>query len=389
MNAISGKTVLAIYNSALTNYAAQIGAQQVLKYAAGSFTAYNTSGVSKADLSTWVGTLTAGTYDNIYIMCDRNTHATGAAGKLDYDDLTALRLKLKTPSQLIAATYTGTATAGASFSITLAVGSSAVNDFYNGYWIEITAGTDIGDVAYCYDYTGSSRALVPADADWATNPDNTSVYKIGAVAGFKHWFANDTTTNETQALLAWRHVYANNTEPLWLKYIGLGGFAQSSGTAQAVAAGTITLAASNATGDRATGHTTNDYYNNMYVYVYSSTLGKGAYRKITDYVGATQVATLESNWTVTPTGTVIYRVVETEAECGIDAYAKIATLVHLASLTDATVTDYWQRLLDNYENIADKTYGAPAQDMDLIDELVAKGKAIYEAIAAAITSIPA
>lgn len=73
------------------------------------------------------------------------------------------------------------------------------------------------------------------------------------------------------------------------------------GTATAGAAGTITLTGTSAT---------NDVYNDMYVYITEGT-GIGQIRKITDYVGATKVATVENNWTVNPDNTSVYIVAET------------------------------------------------------------------------------
>lgn len=76
----------------------------------------------------------------------------------------------------------------------------------------------------------------------------------------------------------------------------LGGFAHA-GTAQAGAAGTITLAAS--------ASATDDAYNGMIVLIGSGT-GYGQWRLVSDYVGATKVATVASNWATTPDSTSAY-----------------------------------------------------------------------------------
>jgi len=70
------------------------------------------------------------------------------------------------------------------------------------------------------------------------------------------------------------------------------------GTAQAGAATTITLAA--------TASATNDIYNGMTVYISSGT-GSGQIKVITDYVGATKVATV-STWTTNPANDSVYEV---------------------------------------------------------------------------------
>ena len=72
-----------------------------------------------------------------------------------------------------------------------------------------------------------------------------------------------------------------------------------SGTAQAGAAATITLAAA--------ASATDDYYNGMKVRLTGGT-GSGQIRTIVDYVGSTKVATVDSNWTVNPDATTTYAV---------------------------------------------------------------------------------
>jgi len=75
------------------------------------------------------------------------------------------------------AAITGTAQAGASTTITLAAGSSATDDLYNGLFIELTGGTGSGQVRQITDYVGSTK-VATVNAAWATTPDNTSTYSI-------------------------------------------------------------------------------------------------------------------------------------------------------------------------------------------------------------------
>jgi len=74
---------------------------------------------------------------------------------------------------------------------------------------------------------------------------------------------------------------------------------EHSGTAQAGGASTITLAT--------TASAVDDYYNGMEVYVTENT-GAGQRRVVSDYVGATRVATLSSAWAVNPDSTSKYEV---------------------------------------------------------------------------------
>jgi hypothetical protein len=73
-------------------------------------------------------------------------------------------------------------------------------------------------------------------------------------------------------------------------------------TAAAIASGSITLASS--------ALATDDAYNNCVVEIVSNgtAAANGQMRYISDYVGSTKVASISSNWTTLPTGTVIYRV---------------------------------------------------------------------------------
>ncbi len=75
----------------------------------------------------------------------------------------------------------GVAQAGAAGSITLIATASAVNDFYNDQRVHIVTGTGAGQIRLVSDYDGTSKiaSVVP---NWATTPDNTSVYHTGVAA---------------------------------------------------------------------------------------------------------------------------------------------------------------------------------------------------------------
>lgn len=74
---------------------------------------------------------------------------------------------------------TGTATAGALNSITLAAGASAVNGFYNGTILRITAGTGAGTVALITGYVGSTKVATLLPLAGSVTPTATSAYSIG------------------------------------------------------------------------------------------------------------------------------------------------------------------------------------------------------------------
>lgn len=146
-----------------------------------------------------------------------------------------------------------TAQGGSANTITLAAGDTNADDFYNGMVIEITGGAGSNQWARIVDYVSSSK-IATISGGWVTNPDSTSTYRI--LSGYED-------------------------------------------TAQAGAATTITLAS----GESAT----DDFYNGMLVRITGGT-GSGQVRRITDYVGSTKVATVDSAWATNPDNTSTYRV---------------------------------------------------------------------------------
>jgi len=75
--------------------------------------------------------------------------------------------------------HAGTAAAGTATALTLAAGSatvqvpSAVDDYYNGLYMEIYDGTGEGEIAEITDYVGSTRVCT---VNFTTTPDATSIY---------------------------------------------------------------------------------------------------------------------------------------------------------------------------------------------------------------------
>lgn len=71
----------------------------------------------------------------------------------------------------------GTAQAGASSTITLAAGASAVDDAYNNMTVRITGGTGSGQERKISDYVGATKVATVSVA-WTTTPDATSTYDV-------------------------------------------------------------------------------------------------------------------------------------------------------------------------------------------------------------------
>ena len=100
------------------------------------------------------------------------------------------------------------------------------------------------------------------------------------------------------------------------------------GTAQAGGASSITLAAGASAVD--------DAYNNMTVRITGGT-GSGQERKITDYVGATKVATVASAWTTNPDATSTYSVIDRPNAC-YNVYAGASPCQDKANYAKGTKT---------------------------------------------------
>lgn len=85
---------------------------------------------------------------------------------------------------LVAVAVTGTAQAGAASTITLTAGASAVDDFYSGMAVRITAGTGSGQTGIIVDYNGTTKVATML-APWSVTPNATSTYSIDANAAYK------------------------------------------------------------------------------------------------------------------------------------------------------------------------------------------------------------
>ena len=102
---------------------------------------------------------------------------------------------------------------------------------------------------------------------------------------------------------------------------GGGSYRSNIGTAQAGAAGTITLDSGASAVD--------DFYNNMSVFITSGT-GSGQLRTISDYVGSSKLATVSVNWTTNPDNTSVNEVmpaVTIATTEGSGATARVSSIV--------------------------------------------------------------
>jgi len=105
-------------------------------------------------------------------------------------------------------------------------------------------------------------------------------------------------------------------------------------TAAGGAGGTITLDAS--------ASSTNDYYNGSVILIYGGT-GAGQARVITDYVGATQVATVHRAWATAPDNTSLFTILAGDEPWGQTAGAELSAIPTYASAYSAMLQFIFQR----------------------------------------------
>jgi len=252
--------------------------------------------ITTALTTTFTGNVT-GSVGSVTTVSDKTGYRLSATGVDDvWDEATSGHTAVGSYGQAFAPVASGTATAGGATTITLAVGSSATNSFYNGDMVYLTGGTGAGQGRFVTGYVGGTR--VATVGTWAVNPDATSVYVIipfdtivGASAPTAGQVA-DAVWDETRT----DHVSAGS--------FGQVGQTFHNGVTQA---GSTTSSIVLAAGASAT----TDKY--KYAVVVNTTTGES--RQITAYNGSTKTATIDPAWTTTPSTSDVYYV----RELGIDA----------------------------------------------------------------------
>lgn len=236
----------------------------------------------------------------------------------------------------------GTAQAGAGGTITLDAGASAVTDFYRGLSCRIVSGTGAGQVRPFTAYNGTTKVGTVSE-NWATNPDNTSVFRLIADASLgalklvmdDGTAVYDRTTDSLQAI-------RDRGDSAWG---GSGGETRlREGTAQAGGANTITLDAG--------ASATTDLYKNLICAIDSGT-GAGQSEIITAYNGTTKVATIGVNWRTQPNATSHFRLLPLGSIPGASAPTTTDILNALKADTQWKEMHSWVR----YKVVIDRSTG--------------------------------
>jgi len=108
------------------------------------------------------------TSNNIFYV-NNNSYVTG----FKFVDYTGAAVSFPTTTL-----ETGTAQAGGTNTITLNSGASTYTDYYKSMKVTITSGTGSGQSANVTAYNGATK-VATVDANWSTQPDNTSAYSLG------------------------------------------------------------------------------------------------------------------------------------------------------------------------------------------------------------------
>lgn len=147
-------------------------------------------------------------------------------------------------------------------------------------------------------------ALADIDLDHLTN-NGTAVPAVAAGTFLDQIMDDGTETysRTTDSLQAIR----DRGDAAWTTGAGTGLTALATGTAQAGAAGTITLAAG--------ASSTNDLYNGARIMIHTGT-GAGQSRIITDYNGTTKVASIAPNWVTNPSSDSEYEIQAADSSLG-------------------------------------------------------------------------
>ena len=206
-------------------------------------------------------------------------------------------------------------TGGLSTEVKLRAGASAITDFYKNGLIAITSGTGIGQSRSITAYDGTTK-IATVDRAWGTQPVVADGYIIlpaapssggaapsaatVAAAVWDETVASHLTVGTTGLKLSETGSVANTASAVWDEltagHDGFGSFGQTlqlqdSGSAKGGAATTITL--------RVGTSASNDFYKNGLIVITRNT-GTGQARKITGYVGATRIATVDRAWDIIP-----------------------------------------------------------------------------------------
>jgi hypothetical protein len=350
--------------------------------------ALEVSATTHSNIAIAIAAWSAATYDYVLVGTTLAASGTGAVDWSDIDVIITSKLKAasKTAAELVPFKTTATLpdqSAGTNKHIVFDSGASSSDNYYNGKILKITYADLSIQWAYIYDYAGSGKQAYINTA--ATGTVAGATFEVMDYSAYVIECNTATAAGKLAQIVAWDLIHPNNTIPLAIKVPAVWKWCYSHGTAQAADGTTMTLLetvdASDINGQ--TVHDTSDTYIGKYAYIRTSTNAKGESALITAYVGSTNVADVD--FTTTPTGTIVYGIVENEWQVLLEPYLKMAIMTYLTDLTDSATLANWKLLMDEAGTLSGIHYGTALINQTYFDELVAKGKAMYEAYTKTVT----
>jgi len=363
------------------SYGQQIAAEMILRNYYGRVSANvevkDINGVTSGDLTTYIGTLPADTYDKIHIIATVNE--AGATGGVSFDQLAALFPKLKVDVRAEAKFFDPVSAASNATATTIILTGtvSSANDFYNNSIAVIDVGGTGSSFLYrnVKDYVGSTKTLtVNTTTTAVTTTDKVAIYDLAA-AGLYFNPAAATAAYDT-----FHAMYPDTTTPVVVEQLRAGaGSIVLTATANSVAntGGVATLTD--------TGNFTANAYDGLeyFVGIRSATLGAGQIRKIIS--NTADVLTTDSPWDVVPTGTVVYEIVDLRHKCLDEYFLAFAILFFCGGVFTKQKLNMFVRLIDLSKDMNASTKYT-FQDLELYERFLEIGETIMVAKGAGITA---
>lgn len=205
----------------------------------------------------------------------------------------------------------GLAQAGTANSITLISTAHAGENRIKDCWVVLISGTGAHQARLITAYNGTTK-VATVYPDWVVNPDATTGYWIVPQGQNNVWDQINTGV---------LHNITNSTGKQLRESAAV--LVIETGTAQAGAAGTLTLAAG--------ANANNNFYDDMRIVIVGGT-GVGQARVIHEYNGTTKVASIAPDWIVTPDNTSEYQI---QSQSNVHVHELAAAAV-AQILSDAT-----------------------------------------------------
>jgi len=351
-------------------------------YKDATITVKDLAGVTTGALTTYIGTLTAGTYDKVHVCVA--TSESGGTGLVSFDQM-ALLLSLIHPDVLEGVTQTptdGVAVAPQSnataTNIILKSDSSAVDDIYNGMIIRVDVGALGTTFLYRYikDYTGSSNtAVVNTTTTAVTTTDKYNIFHAIVPGG-----PLVTHVSATAAYRIFVSLYANCQVPRLIDEL-------EAATDEYVSTATAdSVANTNDIGSltKDTTWTAGEFNDGTYyVGIRSATTGMGQVRRIVS--NTVSVLTLDAPWDPLPTGTIVYEITKDRWRCLNDYFLKYAFRFKYTSGFTQAKLDEFVRLID-INNTLSSTTRYTFQDLELLEAYHDLGELIMVSLGRGIAS---